>query len=124
MTKRQTDMLAFLRRWFAEHQESPTYQQMAEAVGITSKSQVSATLTGLEKLGLIARHPRARRSVVLLPQREEREAEALAVLALAKPDAVRRRGDGFPHPELVLRFPDDAALSRFIASRNALPGAA
>jgi repressor LexA len=62
----QEQVLVFLRQFVNQHGYPPTYEEIREAVGLSSKSHVSYYLAALEQLGLIERTPRAPRSLRLL----------------------------------------------------------
>jgi repressor LexA len=64
MTKRQAQLLAFIRAYAVEHQNaSPSYQEIAVALGLRSKSGVHRIVHGLENQGLIVRSEDLNRSI-------------------------------------------------------------
>ncbi len=54
-TKRQKDVLEYITRFVEKHAYEPSYQQIANSLGIASKSGVAKHIAALEKQGLIAR---------------------------------------------------------------------
>ena len=62
----QKQVLAFLRQFLNEHGYPPTYEEIREALGLSSKSHVSYYLGALEQAGLIERTPHAPRSLRLV----------------------------------------------------------
>ncbi|HMF68066.1 MAG TPA: MarR family transcriptional regulator [Phyllobacterium sp.] len=66
VTSRQADLLDFVRAYADEHGGvTPTMQEMAEALGLQSKSGVIRLLKGLEDRGHIERLPRRARAIYL-----------------------------------------------------------
>lgn len=55
MTEREDDLLRFLKLWFSNNSHSPSYTEIAVAIGlgIRSKSAVHRLVHGLESRGLI-----------------------------------------------------------------------
>ena len=53
LTPRQADALAFIRAHIKAHGYPPSYQEIADQLGISSKSGVSRLLTGLAYRGHI-----------------------------------------------------------------------
>lgn len=100
LTRRQRDLLAFIKRHTDQHGSSPSYEEMARAVGMASKSGIHRLLTGLEVRGRIERwpgHPRSVRLVspdALPPHRFPADVQA-ALEAHA-------RSQGVP-PEVIVR---------------------
>lgn len=61
LTHKQRDCLAFIRAYMAEHGASPSFEEIREGLGLTSKSGVHRLLQALEERGRIRRlHDRAR----------------------------------------------------------------
>jgi hypothetical protein len=67
MTKRQADLLAFMRKYATEHNGStPTYEEMMKGLGFASKSSINRLVVGLEERGFIARAPGQAQSIKLV----------------------------------------------------------
>ena len=60
------DVLAFLRRFKAEHSYSPSVREIVAGCGLSSTSVAIAYLNELEAQGLISREPGKARTVVVL----------------------------------------------------------
>lgn len=63
-TLRQNEALRFIRGYVAEHGASPSHGQIAEALGLRSKSAITRLLACLEERGHVERIPGRHRSVV------------------------------------------------------------
>lgn len=55
LTKRQSDVLAFIEAHVRERGHSPSYQEIAEAVGLVSKGRIAKIIDNLEERGRIRR---------------------------------------------------------------------
>lgn len=61
ITKRQKDLLDFLGQFIKDNGFCPSYQEMADALNLKSKSGIHRLLNSLEERGKIKRlHSRAR----------------------------------------------------------------
>lgn len=61
MTKRQRDLILFIRRYIGEHGISPSYDEMKDALGLASKSGIFRMMKALEERGFIdTKYDRAR----------------------------------------------------------------
>ncbi|MEM7191294.1 MAG: hypothetical protein AAF405_00255 [Pseudomonadota bacterium] len=66
LTRKQTDLLAFLRSYHAREGVMPIYEQMMAHMGLASKNSIYRLLTALEERGRIRRlHGRARAIEIL-----------------------------------------------------------
>lgn len=66
LTKRQQEILDFIRRYGSEHGYPPTVRDIGKAVGLASSSTVHQHLANLEQLGLLRRDPSKPRALELL----------------------------------------------------------
>jgi repressor LexA len=66
LTKRQQEIIDFIRRHSSEHGYPPTVRDIGKAVGLTSSSTVHAHLANLVKAGLLRRDPSKPRAIELL----------------------------------------------------------
>lgn len=66
LTARQNDLLKFIAGHTSEHSYCPTYDEMAGALGINSKSGVHRLVTALEERGFIRRIPDRARAIEVL----------------------------------------------------------
>jgi repressor LexA len=66
LTIRQRDVLDFIIDYLKKQGVPPVYDEIADGVGLGSKSGVNRILVALEKRGWIARMPGRARSIVVL----------------------------------------------------------
>ncbi len=66
LTKRQQEIVEFIKRYSREHGYPPTVRDIGKAIGLTSSSTVHAHLSNLEKIGLLRRDPTKPRAIELL----------------------------------------------------------
>ncbi|MGD0196900.1 MAG: transcriptional repressor LexA [Solirubrobacteraceae bacterium] len=66
LTKRQQEIIDFIRRYGADHGYPPTVRDIGKAVGLASSSTVHQHLANLEQLGLLRRDPSKPRALELL----------------------------------------------------------
>lgn len=66
LTVRERAMLTLIEEHHAAHGVSPSYQEMMEALQLSSLSRVSELVTGLERKGYVRRHPGGYRNLELL----------------------------------------------------------
>jgi hypothetical protein len=65
LTKRQTELLGYIRFHISTHGISPSYEEMMAAVGLASKSSVHNIVRQLERRGHISRIEGANRSMAM-----------------------------------------------------------
>jgi len=68
LTRLQADLLVFLRNHSLANDFSPSFHEMQEALGLSSKSSVFRLLEALEERGKIKRFRNRARSIILLDQ--------------------------------------------------------
>ena len=66
LTKRQQEIVDFIRRYSARHGYPPTVRDIGKAVGLASSSTVHQHLANLERFGLLRRDPSKPRAIELL----------------------------------------------------------
>ena len=66
LTRRQRQVLTFIRRYMKQQQRSPTLREIAEAMEIGTTEGVMAHLRPLERKRYIARQPDTNRGIRLL----------------------------------------------------------
>jgi repressor LexA len=66
LTKRQKEILDYIRGYASKQGYPPTVREIGKAVGLTSSSTVHAHLANLEKIGLLRRDPTKPRAIELL----------------------------------------------------------
>lgn len=68
LTKRQSELLQYVS-WFQKRFGfCPTYEMMAQAIGLKSKSSIHRLVTGLERRGFLRRIRHANQSIEILRQ--------------------------------------------------------
>lgn len=66
MTKRQKEVLDFILAFWAEKGYSPSYEDIANALGISSKSNVHRIIYALVNRGFLKNQPRKSRSLLVV----------------------------------------------------------
>jgi repressor LexA len=66
LTKRQQEIVDFIKRYSASHGYPPTVRDIGRAVGLASSSTVHQHLGNLERVGLIKRDPSKPRAIEML----------------------------------------------------------
>ncbi len=69
MTPRQVQLIDFLRDYIGSRGSSPSFQEMAAAIGVSSKARVFRLLNALEDQGLVRRVRGRVRSIELVTER-------------------------------------------------------
>jgi repressor LexA len=72
LTKRQQEILDYIKRYVGEHGYPPTVRDIGKAIGLTSSSTVHAHLANLEKLGLLRRDPTKPRAIEVIVGKVQR----------------------------------------------------
>lgn len=67
ITRRQREMYDFISRFIAEHNYSPSYEEIKVGMGLNSLATVHKHITNLEKKALLTRDYNRSRSIDLLP---------------------------------------------------------
>lgn len=115
LTSKQTELLAFLRKC---GDETPSFQEMAWAVDLKSKSGVHRLMEALIDRGYVERLPGRARSVRILD--EPKPLKPLAQQTSANLAAeLRRRGWHVDHPQRALYQHVAESLSTPHAQRSA-----
>ncbi|QDZ10548.1 LexA family protein [Devosia ginsengisoli] len=66
LTKQQAVVLTFTRSFIADSGFSPTYDEIAEGVGLSAKSRVCAIVDQLQERGFVRRLPGRARSITIV----------------------------------------------------------
>jgi repressor LexA len=80
LTKRQNEILAYLRAAIAEHGYAPSFEEIAEQFTFASLATVHEHLTNLERKGYIRRQYNESRSIEVLPPRGTAKATEIPLL--------------------------------------------
>ena len=121
LTRRQKQVYDFISGFVDAHGYSPSYEEIAEGLGLSSLATVHKHISNLEQKGLLRRDYNRSRSIDLLKPRG-RMKQALAVAAAAAAEA------GFSLPLLgriaagqpleALENPESISLSDFTRSKD------
>lgn len=65
-TRRQAQLLSFLREYIAKHGEAPLQREMCEALNVRSRNTIREMLVGLQQRGQIQLTPGLIRHVALV----------------------------------------------------------
>ena len=74
LTKRQQEIVDFIKKYSAKYGYPPTVRDIGKAIGLTSSSTVHAHLANLEKAGMLRRDPSKPRAIELLVDKAKRVA--------------------------------------------------
>jgi len=106
VTKRQREILDFLRQYIDDHQYAPSFEEIAEFFHFSSLATVHEHLTNLERKGLIQRSHNESRSIELVPEPGQTGATELPLLgqvaaglpieAVTTPDTIAVPNDLIP----------------------------
>jgi repressor LexA len=80
LTFQQRKCLTFLRAYIERNGMSPSYEEIAGAMGVASKGRVFQLINQLEQRGKIARLPGRSRSIVVCEADDPYTADAIAKL--------------------------------------------
>ena len=72
ITKRQKEVIDFLSSFTSKHGYSPSYEEIAEGLGLNSLATVHKHVTNLQTKGLLQRAHNRSRSIDVVPQRATR----------------------------------------------------
>jgi len=67
LTRKQSELLTFLKRHMQTHDVPPSFDEMRDALGLASKSGVHRLVSGLEERGYIRRLANRARAIEILP---------------------------------------------------------
>lgn len=84
MTPKQANLLAFLKAYVEDHGYSPSYEEMAAAVGLQSKSGVHRLIQGLHEQGLVTKVEWRKRSILPVSESADHFSTAALLAALKK----------------------------------------
>ena len=76
LTKRQSEIFDFIRKYSATNGYPPTVRDIGRAIGLASSSTVHAHLSNLEKVGLLRRDPSKPRAIELIADRARRAVDS------------------------------------------------
>jgi len=111
LTKRQTEILNFIKSYLTKHQVPPTIREIAKAVNLSSISTVHAHLNAMEAKGFLKRDKAKPRYIELLQETAQEKILNLPVLAgmeLKTPEEYKLAFDGvMPLPVQLAGEPEN-----------------
>lgn len=66
LTKRQSEAYDFISGYCSRHGHSPSYTEIADALGLAGRSAISRLVDGLEQRGWITKISHAPRSIIIV----------------------------------------------------------
>jgi len=105
LTRRQHDILEYLKRHIADHRIAPSFEEIADHFGLTSLATVHEHLSNLERKGYITRQHNESRSIEVLPPRgtsSASEVPLLGTVAAGMPIESLMHGETLTVPEEML----------------------
>lgn len=113
LTKRQKQILDYLREFIAQNGYAPSLYEVCEEFGYASLATVHEHLANLERKGYIAKRYRGRRAVELLPRDEPAIAlPVLGTVAAGEPIEAVETQDSLPVPPAMIRGQRDHYVLR------------
>ncbi len=112
LTKRQQEILEFIRRVVRERGYPPSVREIGEAIGLSSSSTVHGHLDRLEEKGLIRRDPTKPRAIEVVDDREMRTRRLIQVPVVGRVTAgepilaVENIEESYPLPFDLVRAED------------------
>ena len=92
MTRKQADLLSYIRLYMSETGISPSFDEMKEAMDLKSKSGIHRLLVALEERGLIRRLPNRARCIELMRKSNKVRAPLRLATTDALIDEIEHRG--------------------------------
>lgn len=92
LTKRQTEILKFVRRFISDHDYAPSYREIAAYFGLKSTATIAEHIESLKRKGHLSSEERSARSLVpaLDPMSEVKNIPLLGSIAAGSPiEAIR-----------------------------------
>ena len=126
LTKRQHEVLEFIAQFLADHEYSPSFEEIADGLGLASIATVHKHLTALESKGYLKRSFNQSRALELAPKyyKEQRVHRREAAMRETRPAqtpllgviAAGRPIETYSEPE-TLAFPEFAGARNVYALR-------
>jgi repressor LexA len=115
ITRRQHEVYDFLSRFVSEKGYSPSFEEIKEAMGLTSLATVHKHITNLEKKGLLTRDYNRSRSIDLLPPRGKLKTSMAVNTGVVLP-LMGRIAAG--RPIEAVENPETISLADFVRSKD------
>ena len=113
LTRRQRDILHYIRQFIRKNVYSPTLEEICKGVGLSSLSSVHKHLKNLEAKGVIARRCNRARSTEILKDYDfmgEVDLRVLGEISAGRPIAAAEKGRTLKVPQELLRGQDSFIL--------------
>src|SRR6201997_1568349 len=115
ITRRQREVYDFISRFVTENGYSPSFEEIAEGLGLSSLATVHKHVSNLEKKGLLTRDYNRSRSIDLLPPKG-RLKQAMSVNTAVVLPLVGRIAAG--QPIEAVENPETISLADFVRSKE------
>jgi repressor LexA len=115
ITRRQHEMYDFISRWVAEKGYSPSFEEIAQGMKLSSLATVHKHVSNLEKKGLLTRDYNRSRSIDLLPPKG-RLKQAMSVNTAIVLPVLGRIAAG--QPIEAIQNPETISLADFVRSKE------
>jgi repressor LexA len=115
ITRRQHEMYDFISRWVAEKGYSPSFEEIAQGMKLSSLATVHKHVSNLEKKGLLTRDYNRSRSIDLLPPKG-RLKQAMSVNTAVVLPVMGRIAAG--QPIEAIQNPETISLADFVRSKE------
>ncbi len=115
ITKRQRQVYDFIAESFQRNRYTPSYQEIGDALGLSSLATVHKHICNLEKKGLLTRDHNRSRSIVLLPPKG-RLKQAMSVSSDTVLPLLGRIAAG--QPIEAVEHPETISLADFVRSKE------
>ncbi len=105
LTRRQRELLDFLANYISENGYAPSFEEIAERMGLGSLATVHEHLTNLERKGAIRRSPNASRGIEVLTRMRQpgvTEVPLLGQVAAGRPIEAVESADTMALPDEML----------------------
>ncbi len=66
ITKRQKELIDFIKEFYLENGYGPSYDEMKDALGLAAKSNIHTMIKSLEVRGFVRRLPHMARSIEVI----------------------------------------------------------
>src|ERR1700757_5056627 len=116
ITRRQREVYDFISRFVAEHQYSPSFEEIGKGLQLTSLATVHKHVTNLEKKGLLSRDYNRSRSIDLLPPKGRLKVAMSVNTGMVLP-LLGRIAAG--QPIEAIERPETISLADFVRSKEA-----
>jgi len=120
-TRRQREVLDFIRRYLESHGYRPSYQVIARHMGVTSRAGIARIVGDLESQGFLERKRLDGHFAITLTEHSSSPSDSRIVRWLETPGGGNQNGyDEFQLPEFVLGGNNAAQIRAFTVPDDAL----